>query len=221
MAFIEQTIDISLAVKSQYDYSSISSNQCSWCAFEFVSAFKTFISNVSKLSRFNDNFKNEQVLKNIYEIYDKCVLLGSEKRKQYGIVPYGENITNKMLQSKYNNITITDGFYCKENPDKYFPIDKDYENEFMNIDSLIEVSREQLYKLVTNWLTYDNRIIFVNRYGQSFAILHATKDTVFICDSHCKYTGLANFEKMFKYIMFDQPGNNDGYKFCTVLLAYV
>jgi hypothetical protein len=223
MSFINSVLNKQFQVPSQYDLAIISSNQCSWCAYEFSSAQKLFYPYIIKYLSTGD----EKELRSIYSIYEKCLYRGSEMRKSHGIIPYGENTTNKELQKKYDNIVIVNGAYCIENSDKYFLIDDGYENEFMNKNGLIETNRQQLYDIFTKWITNgSNRVILANRYGQSFAILQVTGKLVLICDSHCKYFGLTTIDNAFKYLMFDQTHGDDGkcdkgYKFCSILLGLV
>lgn len=208
--FVETCIEKIFPAKSQYDFADISSNQCSWCSYEFVSRLKRLVALAWSTGKESE----------LASVHTEAVLAASEKRKEFGTVPYGENIDNITLQHQYQEkVTIVHSLLCTENEDLYFPIDEGYEKEFMSKERCNTVSREEMYKSFCSWLSVGhNRFALANRSGQSFAILRVSPEKVLICDSHCRAFGITSFEKAFKYIMFDQPEKS--YKFCMLLLGY-
>lgn len=208
--FIEICLEKIFSVKSQYDFADISSNQCSWCSYEFASRLKR-LAPLAWCAGKESELVSE---------YTEAIIESSKKRKEFGTVPYGENIDNIMLQHQYQEkVTIVHSLLCLENEDLYFPIDEGYEKEFMNKEKYMVVCRDEMYKSFCSWMSVGhNRFALANRCGQSFAILRITSEKVLICDSHCRTFGITSLEKAFKYIMFDQPEKN--YKFCMLLLGY-
>src|SRR5258706_15890839 len=98
-SFIEKILKKSVDVECQYDEknSYISSNQCSWCAYEFANNAKQ----LCELWKSNeiDSFK---------KIYNKCVQNGSEQRKKINRYKCGENIDDKNIEDEYKNLSFVD-----------------------------------------------------------------------------------------------------------------
>ena len=56
-----------------------------------------------------------------------------------------------------------------------------------------------LRKDVKNWLPHLGRVMIVNRYGRSFAMVCASVDKVLLLDSHFRSTGYTTPELAYKY----------------------
>ena len=87
-------------------FSDISSNQCSWCAAEFI----------KKKDKLKQLFLEKKINK-FTDVYNECLFKGSNKRKQFNDKLYGENIDNKTLLEQYNFAVIfTELFNPLSNP---------------------------------------------------------------------------------------------------------
>jgi len=185
-------------VKSQYDHSNISSNQCSWCAYEFIEEQKQLRTLLSDIPQFTD-------------LYNECVVRGSIKRKENNVFLYGENIDDINVSLHYKNLVVTHTYKTILNTQSskiLDEIDRQLKDRFFQRQGAVLVSfigfREILRSLK------ETEFIVINRFGQSFAILKFKDSNYFLLDSHCRTTGLINFPNLINYITFN---NNEGYNF--------
>ena len=181
-----------IVVKCQTDneYSTISSNQCSWCAAEFIKHKRElrnlFISNETKF----------------IELYNKCLKDGSEKRKQYNHRLYGENIDNKTLLSQYDDICII----------MYLTIIKNIDTSFIKI--LPDDFKQEFYTkkyIILNENYFENRIsdgasFLASRHGQSFAIIPILQRYL-VLDSHIHKAKLMTKEELSNYLVNENCGH--------------
>ena len=167
--------------------SSISSNQCSWCAAEFISKKE-------KLIYFFFNDEEE-----FRKLYRECLLEGSRKRKEFGTLLYGENVDNKTLLSKYNfDIIYSNTILCNE------------DEKFLNIlpDSLKDEFYSRIYinTSINNLKFETNLSILISRHGQSFSVLKVV-DKFLVLDSHIHEAKIMTLEELKKYIVSDDSGH--------------
>ena len=186
MSVITNTIGV--ACQTDELYSSISSNQCSWCAALFAKHFielkRAFVSN--DINRFT-------------ALYNECLRNGSLLRKQYGTKLYGENIDN-ILINKHVELTTFANYTLLANEDNEFisllPDDLKYEfykNIHIKIDDL---------SVITN-----NLYALISRHGQSFTVVPITSDIFLILDSHVHSVRTMNKIEMEKYVKYDHGGH--------------
>lgn len=211
MSYIESIVpkDNSVAVKCQYDqeYKMISSNQCSWCSYEFVSNLKSLIT----------NFKKEE----FQDIYNKCLLDGSTKRKECNKYKCGENIDDEDILKSYQ-VTIVERYKTvlnKEQADICELLDPELRDTFFKRDNVIELELVKLKQRLDN--LFFGQFLIINRYGQSFAILGVEKNQVMIVDSHCRVCGIVDCDKALKYITSITPDNSDGYNLILWMFGYI
>ena len=174
-----------MKVQCQTDpkYSSMVSNQCSWCAAEFIKNRKEL------LNYYVHN--NECDLTNLY---NKCLLAGSIKRKEYNQRLYGENIDNTTLLDQYDFTVIS-----------FMTMIINCDVEFLKLlpDSLKEEFYENKYSMVDN--TYfdshisDGASYLASRHGQSFAIIPFLQNYL-ILDSHIHETKLLSPKELTAYL---------------------
>ena len=111
---------ISVPAQTDKDYSSISSNQCSWAAYEFVK-------NSSKLQLALYNKRYDEFL----STYKDCLKTASELRKDTSGCLYGENIDTPSLREHYASsirITSSNGIYKNE--------DDEFNSFFLNLSAI-------------------------------------------------------------------------------------
>jgi hypothetical protein len=190
------TNTITVLCQTDAAFSSISSNQCSWCAALFAKHAKElkqyFVSNDTKM---------------FLEIYNKCLQEGSLLRKQYGTKLYGENIDNERIK-KYVELETVADFTLLANEDPTFlellPDDLKYEfykNIHIKIDDLSVIT--------------GNLFAMISRHGQSFTVVPVTSDIFLIFDSHVHIVRTMNKEEMEKYVKCD----HGGYLHLTIILG--
>ena len=185
-----------IVVKSQTDneYSTISSNQCSWCAAEFIVKRKELLY----------NFINNR--DKFIEIYNQCLYNGSIKRRDYKDKLYGENIDNKNLLSKYTIDIISQHTIIMNNDSNFLEIlpgelrDEFYTNKYTEI-TIQEFKEYQ-----------DNLSCLISRHGQSFAIIPILQRYL-VLDSHIHKAKIMTKEKLSHYLF----NENCGHTFITII----
>ena len=190
-----------ITVEAQTDekYKQISSNQCSWCAWEFAV-------NCKNLMKYYYSDKSSFI-----ELYNECLKNGSEKRK-LGNKLYGENIDNDKIINEYEN---------KFNPLVYYHFIKNKDEDFLSFlhKDLLEEFYSRTYIQINNIDNFINNTFYteaflVSRHGQSFFFMKCPNQMNLIFDSHVHEIGVMNNENLKKYILNDQ---NDGYIHLTII----
>tara|TARA_B100001063_G_scaffold247248_1_gene291646 strand:+ start:5616 stop:6236 length:621 start_codon:yes stop_codon:yes gene_type:complete len=172
------------------EFSNISSNQCSWCAAEFIKE--------------KDNLKQLFLHKNLNkfnDMYNQCLLNGSNKRKQFNSKLYGENIDNKTLLQQYKFSVVS-----------YFTMIGNEDPEFVKI--LPKDLKEEFYekKYIMLDLDYFNSHIsdgacyLASRHGQSFSIIPIFNKYL-ILDSHIHTTKVFTSQELTKYLFNENCGH--------------
>lgn len=202
MSFISNLLYHCVVVRCQSDeeYSNVSktekigSNQCSWCA-------GAFIINSTELVRLFST-------KEFVDLYHSCLLRGSELRREYGYLQYGENIDNKVLLRQMK-IEITVQYIIKWKVDENFidllPVD--LRSEFYNTGAIEPCD---LNEWISDFLGRGVKFM-ISRFGLSFAAVKLTSDVFLVLDSHTKETGLMKKVEFMRYIMMDSTENFIGY----------
>ncbi len=173
-----------LNVKSQYDnpYNCIS-NQCSWISKEFV---------LNKVAIINAIENNNHNL--LLQIYNNCMLNGTNNRIQHNSKVEGENIDEINLNVElkttiYGDMTML-YLFGQEIINKIYKPSleiNDY-NNFLN-----EIKNMQ-----------NNNMMILNRDGQSFCFLKMN-DTYIVLDSHIRNIHFYNFNQLVNYILENNP----------------
>lgn len=175
--------------QSDTEYSNISSNQCSWVAHCFAKNYRKFKEYL--MTNNNENF---------IELYKECLLEGSNDRKKYGKLTYGENIDNSLVIKNYGlNIyaLYTKTFNDTEEFLKILPDDLRYEF-YMNV----QLKTDDIIKHIIG-----NVFALVSRHGQSFVVIPITSLRYLILDSHIHDVQLLEKEEMVKYVLCDYGGH--------------
>jgi hypothetical protein len=205
MSFIENLITngtiINVPAQTDTIYKNISSNQCSWCAWEFAVKAKNLISS------FNQKNKTE-----FLNIYNNCLLEGSNKRKNANKL-YGENIDSIEILNNYKNFNLE--------PCTKYTLKKNNENsEFIDIlhSDLKEEFYTRSYLMINNFDNFINEIYqgdgyLVSRHGQSFFFVKMSDNKNLILDSHVHEIGIMSDANLKKYINVDE----NGYLFITFI----
>jgi hypothetical protein len=211
MSLIETvTENKGIHVDSQYESSntSISSNQCSWCAYEFA--------------RYAQKFRTLWLSRNYVEFqkqYNACVLEGSKKRKQCNKYTCGENIDDPDILKEYSNIINVDEGKTILNEDgktilELLP-DELRTVFFLRNDTTTKSMEHLVMRLTMNTM---KGVLIVNRFGQSFTIIPLLNGTYLIMDSHCRSSGSATLENVIKYLTIN---NDNGYNLILWRWGYV
>lgn len=205
LSFIESVIqkDFALTTECQYSpqYVAISSNQCSWCAFEFAKNSKEFA--ILHLKKDVDGF---------IKLYNKCLENGSRLRANCDSLRCGENINDEQILKEYEkDITIVDSCVDVLNPEQeenLGHIENELKTTFFNSqpNNVHNGSIEFMLKRLVS--RRGGSFAIVNRFGQSFTILALHSDKFMITDSHCKKTGVTDLNGLNKYITMN---NSDGF----------
>jgi len=187
-------IDIinNIDVPNQYEYESISYNQCSWFCIEFIINLK----NNNWEINLNDNL--------IKDIYINSLINASNKRKDFGKLSWGESLFSKTIHSMNNYsldiIKIRKCLYNKENKEKNLI----YIDEMKSIqnykDNLENINFLELCKNI-NGLFDEKKYVMINRFGQSFIIFPYSRETYLIFDSHKTFIIELNFQNVINYIL--------------------
>lgn len=204
-SYIGSMLQSRFVVPSQADepYTSEASNQCSWCAAEFVMKGKNFI--LKAQSHDNEAFK---------QLYAECMAEGTRKRKEFGTVTYGENVDNEVLLSKYPNMHIIIKFTMKNfgHTDEFLElVPKELKDEFYTRGHQLVDPTVLMQQLTLG------RFALVSRHGLSIAIIPLRNQQFLVLDSHCREVGTMTSEDTCKYIMYD----DDGYKYITIVLGKI
>lgn len=196
-SWIGQALEQAVDVHSQYDYPQ-ASNQCSWCAFEFIKNWRSLF----KLDKpdFTTN-------------YNRAIETATNLRRECNKYRCGENIDDEAILSHYKNSLSISSFYKTEiNPelrDDYLDIlDPELRDVFFVRNNVESIPKERLEYYVTDYLTRVGHFMVVNRYGQSFSLLGLGQGKIAIFDSHFKQTGISEPEKVLEYICKDMGGYN-------------
>lgn len=204
MSLISTLLDnnniITVSAQTDEKYKNISSNQCSWCAWEFAV-------NAIKLIHFY-NSKNKTEFINLYNL---CLLNGSNKRVN-GNKIYGENIDTPELINSYSSYNLMPLFsytYKINNNDDFLKIlHKDLKEEFY--------SREHVQ--INNYDNFINDIhqgtgLLVSRHGQSLFVVKVDTNKNLVLDSHVHEIGYMNDYNLKTYIL----NNNGGHTHLTII----
>jgi hypothetical protein len=195
MSWIETALNTSKEVKSQYDY-KIASNQCSWCAFEFIKNSKLLL-----------NIENVNFIEN----YNKCIEEASRLRLECNKYKCGENIDdiNILNHYKLNIINFYKTELNKNQKETFLEIlDEELKNTFFKRENIIDLNIDILKNYIYEFLPHIGHFMIINRYGQSFSLLGLSDNKIMLFDSHFKKTGITNLEKAFEYITKDLGGYN-------------
>lgn len=202
-----------VSVKSQYDdeMKQFSSNQCSWCSFEFC----------SKSIQLAICYKKDK--STFQKIYEECVLEGSKNRQGCNKLKCGENIDDEDIKKKYKNITIVERYKTvlnKEQAEICEYLDPELRDTFFKRDNVAELGLEKI-KMRLGDLSV-GKFLLINRYGQSFAILGTNeKSKVLLTDSHCRTSGMIDIDDAIRYISSITPDGSDGYNLILWMFGYV
>ncbi len=183
---------IPVPAQTDAEYSAISSNQCSWAAYEFVK-------HSSKLR--HALYKNN--IDDFLETYKKCLHDASILRKNTKDCLYGENIDTPIIQENYKNtvsVCCTNGVYKNEDPDFLSVLHEDLKREFYT-RKYFENDMENVMKAVSGITC-----LLVSRHGQSFALLPYF-GRYLICDSHLHEASVVSKEDAIKHILMDYGGH--------------
>jgi hypothetical protein len=181
---------ISVMCQTDKKFSDISSNQCSWCAAEFI----------KKKDKLKQLFLEKKINK-FTDVYNECLFKGSNKRKQFNDKLYGENIDNKTLLEQYNFAVIS-----------YLTMLENEEPDFVNI--LPKDLKEEFYKkkyimIDINYFNdhiSDGACYLASRHGQSFSIIPMFNKYL-ILDSHIHTTKVFTGEELTKYLFNENCGH--------------
>jgi hypothetical protein len=190
-------MSILVPAQTDYNFSKISSNQCSWVAWEFIIKYKELSETIyfPKIITFIDNYR-------------ECMKKGSELRFATKVNLYGENIdTPSILEYYQDKVKIEETYTIIKNEDKNFLeiLHPDLLREFYSRTHLI-INENELDNILAN--IYENtQALLVSRHGQSLAILPTINNNYIICDSHLHYVQIIDKEKTMKHILMDHNGH--------------
>src|SRR5258706_8507619 len=142
MSFIESLLMRKFQVKSQYDFGHIATNQCSWCACEFVKMSHHLLTSFL--------FGKE---KTFQQIYEECLLNGSNNREKNNSCLSGENIDDLRIKKIYaNNFTIINfnktEININQKQDFLDLLDDNLKNQFFIRDSTTDVDFETMKTVI-------------------------------------------------------------------------
>jgi hypothetical protein len=180
----------SLKTLSQYDepYNEVA-NQCSWFSFEILNNKENIICALN-----NNNIAD------LIKIYHKCLSVGTEKRKTFGYLPYGENIDQvennlniEMKTTQYGDISMINY------------LDDDIKSIILR-PNMPKESYNTFKNNVEN--LSDNTMVILNRDGKSFVFVKHN-NLYWIFDSHKRSIMKAkNINEINNYIL---EGTSNGF----------
>lgn len=174
-------------VPSQYDeFFNETSNQCSWISLEFIKNRQKLIDTI----KIND-------IDELKNIYTKCMIVGSDLRKQNGKLIQGENIDDLI-----NNSQIKSTIYG--NSTLLTILDKSV------IDMIVKPKITMLSNslFISDIKELENeQMIIINRDGQTFVFLKLCEQ-YYIFDSHIRNIYCYDYEDLINYIL---ENNQDGF----------
>jgi len=187
------------------EFAEISSNQCSWVAWNFARRSKE----LTKALMEKDGAR-------FTEVYNECMLDGSVRRAPHQTArPFGENIDNDWVLDANKDITVlTKMQVIKETPEAKMML-------AMVSDDVKKEAFTEKYTL-RNVLTEELRIMsgsaamLVNRHGQSFTVVPYLGKYL-ILDSHLHETKVISLEETNEYCLAD----NGGYLFLTAITVLI
>jgi hypothetical protein len=147
-------------------------------------------------------------------IYNECLLLASQLRKEKGTFLYGENIDSPNLLEHYKGrITIAHQYTIKLHTDPTFPdvLHPDLRSEFY---TRTYVDYASLDGVILKQMPF-NSYLLVSRHGQSLCVVRIHSGIYLILDSHLHTCWLASAEDAYKHIMMD----NGGHTHLTILFG--
>ncbi len=180
----------SLKTMSQYDepYNKVA-NQCSWFCFEILNNKNNIVNAISK----NDN-------ESLVNIYHTCLDIGTEKRKSFGYLPYGENIDQ--VQNSLN-IRMKTTQYGDSQMINFL-------DDFVKSIILRPSMEKESYLDFKNHVEHlpNNTMVILNRDGKSFVFMKQD-ESYWIFDSHKRSILRVNgIDEMNDYIL---EGNPNGF----------
>jgi hypothetical protein len=174
-------------LKSQYDSPyNIITNQCSWVSNEFLNTKDIIYKYI-----INNDINN---IKNIYNI---CMHLGTNKRKQYGKLIQGENIDELNLDSEIKSTVYGNSMLLN----------------FIDSDVVKMIVKPNIKKFSYDYFLNEiqslinNKSIIINRDGETF-VFHKVNDKYYVFDSHKRNIYEYDFNKLINYIL---KNNKDGF----------
>jgi hypothetical protein len=185
---------LSVLAQTDAEYSTVSSNQCSWCAVEFGLRRQDLIK--AWTSRQPETFLN---------IYKECLAVASQKRKTFGTFLYGENIDSKNLLDHYaSNITIAHTNTIRMHEDSEFLniLHPDLASEFYTRSYTDHVPLDE----IVNRMPF-NSFLLVSRHGQSLCVIRVHTNMFLILDSHLHIATMSSKEDTMTHIKMDNGGH--------------
>ena len=198
---------LNVPAQTDTEYSSISSNQCSWVAAEFTL-------HSQELRR----ALQQKEYTRFIEIYRECMRRGSERRSTVSGCLYGENIDTPILEEHYKRkdtnipyLEFLEHLSIVKNKDTDFikilhpDLTREFYTRIYNERSIEKIAHE----------VRDSTCLLVSRHGQSLAVIpFYTK--YLICDSHLHEAKVVSKEEMIDYCMMD----HGGYLHMTLILVH-
>jgi hypothetical protein len=184
---------IQVPAQTDPEYSSISSNQCSWAAYEFVKNSTSL-----RLALYKNN--REQFL----EIYRQCLHDASHLRKNTTGCLYGENIDTPIIKEHYSksvDCVYHSGVYQNEDPEFISILHEDLRREFYT-----RKYHENSTENIINGAFGTRSCLLVSRHGQSFAII-PYYGRYLICDSHLHESVIVSKDDAIKHMCMDYGGH--------------
>lgn len=174
-------------IKSQYDepYNRIS-NQCSWISKEFVNNKNNII-----------NCIRENNINGLKNIYDECMINGTNNRTNFGLLTEGENIEQIGINNLIESTTYGDPIILQNLP-----------NEI--VSKIVKPNINMInYSLFSDKVKNLNEgsMMLINRDGQTFVFLKLY-NSYYVFDSHIREIKICNLEEMYNYIL---ENNKDGF----------
>ena len=198
---------IPVSAQTDSEYSSVSSNQCSWAAAEFALHSQELRRSLIK----ND-------ISSFVELYKKCLLRASELRSKTSGCLYGENIDTPVLEDNYKK---------NENKDPYLEIFehlsvlKNTDAEFIKIlhpdlarEFYTRTYTEREIGRIVNEVR-NTTCLLVSRHGQSLAVIPFYNNYL-ICDSHLHEAKVVSQDDMIHHCLMD----HGGHLHMTLMLVY-
>jgi hypothetical protein len=202
MSLVESVLSNSVGVKSQYDKdnSIVSTNQCSWCAFEFAS--KADELKMLWIKGDHDNFIN---------LYNDCVKNGSIQRKVNFTFTCGENIDDEIIKTNYKSLSEKYTYVTELNSEMKKPLldilPEELAKTFFVRPDIKRCAFSDFIKITLNNIV--KNVLIINRFGQSFTIIPLfSRGKYIILDSHTHLCGETDIYGIEKYITMN---NQDGY----------
>lgn len=184
----------SVPAQTDTEYSSVSSNQCSWCAAEFALKRTAIIQ--AWMSKNTQEFLH---------LYNSCMKTASQKRKDLGTFLYGENIDSENLLNHYGKqLDIVHKYTLKLHTDTTFPeiLHPDLRAEFYTRDYVDYISLES----ILHDMPFKSYLL-VSRHGQSLCVIRVHSNSYLILDSHLHIASMATKEETMKHILMDNGGH--------------